>query len=67
MLGSAEHKQNIAGIFNAVAGGYDSPVLRFFPLTADSLVSLLKPRQGWNVLGVATGTVGGVRARLSQV
>jgi ubiquinone/menaquinone biosynthesis C-methylase UbiE len=56
MNASSEHKQQIAAVFNSVAGDYDSPALRFFPCTADAMVEYLQPCPDWKVLDVATGT-----------
>jgi ubiquinone/menaquinone biosynthesis C-methylase UbiE len=56
MFEASEHKQQITKVFNTVAKEYDSAALRFFPLTADSMVNVLQPRQDWKVLDVATGT-----------
>jgi len=56
MSDAADHKQQVSNIFNTVAEDYDSAALRFFPMTADSMVRFLKPRQDWRVLDVATGT-----------
>jgi len=65
MSDAEEHKQNIVGVFNAVAGDYESAALRFFPSTADSMVSFLKPRQDWDILDAATGT-GALAIALAQ-
>lgn len=42
--------------FDLVAGGYDSPALRFFPFVADYLVDKLPLKPGDRVLDVGTGT-----------
>lgn len=60
------HKNNVSAVFNTVSSGYDDPVLRFFPSCADRIVSLLKPKRGWKVLDVATGT-GALAGALAQV
>jgi len=39
-------KQQIISVFDEVAGGYDSPALRFFPFSADRVLSYLSPRPG---------------------
>lgn len=49
-------KQRVTDTFNMVADGYLHPASRFFPLAADALVGLLKPRPGIRALDVATGT-----------
>jgi ubiquinone/menaquinone biosynthesis C-methylase UbiE len=51
-----QHKQRISTVFDAVSSGYDDPALRFFPLCAERMVSILQPKKGWKVLDVATGT-----------
>lgn len=61
----AEQKRNVSQVFDAVAGVYDSPALRFFPFCADRMVAYLKPRLGAKVLDVATGT-GAVAVALAQ-
>lgn len=54
---SAEmQKQQIARLFDQVAGGYDCPALRLFPICADRLLARLRPRPGEKLLDVATGT-----------
>ena len=50
------HKKDVQQIFDTLAPVYDSPATRFFPFTADRLVSYVKPRPGTRVLDVATGT-----------
>jgi ubiquinone/menaquinone biosynthesis C-methylase UbiE len=42
--------------FDGLASSYDNPSTRFFPFSADRLVSFVKPRPGSKVLDVATGT-----------
>ena len=49
-------KQAVSTIFNTVAAGYDNPALRWFPVTADTIVDLIKPAPGTTFLDVATGT-----------
>src|SRR5574341_237441 len=51
-----EQKQHIASLFNTVAGGYDSPPLRFFRISAERLVQLADLQPGQRVLDIATGT-----------
>lgn len=58
-------KQQIISVFDEVAGGYDSPALRFFPFSADRVLSYLSPRPGSRVLDVATGT-GALAVALAQ-
>jgi len=53
---SQQHKQRVTGVFNTIADGYGNAALRFFPFSADHIVSILKPRPGSKVLDVATGT-----------
>lgn len=55
----------VAGMFDALADGYDSPALRFFPFAADRLAQRLAPRPEDRVLDVATGT-GAVAVALAQ-
>ena len=55
-LDGAQRKQAVREVFNSVAGVYDNPATRFFPFSADRLVSFVKPRPGTRVLDVATGT-----------
>jgi len=50
------HNKEVQRVFDAIAAGYDNPATRFFPFTADRLVSYVKPRPGTRVLDVATGT-----------
>lgn len=49
-------KTSIVSTFNLVAEGYDSPVLRFFPVAGDQLANRLNLRAGERVLDIATGT-----------
>lgn len=51
-----QQKQQVRQVFEAVAGDYDCPATRFFPFTADRLLSYVKPRPGTRVLDVTTGT-----------
>ncbi len=51
-----EHKQRVVDLFDAIAGGYDHAVLRFFPFTADRVAGILEPRPGQKILDIATGT-----------
>jgi ubiquinone/menaquinone biosynthesis C-methylase UbiE len=62
---AAAHKQRISAVFNNVCQDYDDPALRFFPGTADRMVTYLQPQPGWKVLDVATGT-GALAAALAQ-
>lgn len=55
----------MAGVFDALADGYDSPALRFFPFAADRLAQRLAPRPEDKILDVATGT-GAVAVALAQ-
>ncbi|MDX5444905.1 MAG: class I SAM-dependent methyltransferase [Zoogloeaceae bacterium] len=55
----------VAGMFDALADGYDSPALRFFPFAADRLAQRLAPRPEDRILDVATGT-GAVAVALAQ-
>lgn len=55
----------VAGLFDALADGYDRAALRFFPFTADRLAQRLAPRPGEKVLDVATGT-GAVAVAVAQ-
>jgi ubiquinone/menaquinone biosynthesis C-methylase UbiE len=52
----AQHKQRVTRVFNIASADYDNTALRFFPFTADRMVDYLRPRRGWKVLDVATGT-----------
>lgn len=49
-------KQKVARLFDLVAEGYDSPMLRFFPMVGDQMADLLKLKPGERVLDIATGT-----------
>jgi len=49
-------QEKIISTFNCIAEGYDRSVMRFFPFSADKMMSLLKPLRGQKVLDVATGT-----------
>jgi ubiquinone/menaquinone biosynthesis C-methylase UbiE len=51
-----DYKKAIAGTFDAVASGYDSANLRFFPNCAKHMVSLLGLRGDESALDVACGT-----------
>ena len=51
-----QFKQGVKQTFDLVAGGYDTPAMRYFPFSADSLADRLKARRGEKVLDVATGT-----------
>ncbi len=62
---AAAHKQAVTAIFDAVAAGYDSPALRFFPFSADRVLSRLRLRPGSKVLDAATGT-GALAVALGQ-
>ncbi len=50
------YKEALRRMFDGLASSYDNPSTRFFPFTADRLVSFVKPRPGSKVLDVATGT-----------
>lgn len=52
----SENKQWVLNTFNTIAGDYDNAALRFFPITADTLIHLLKPKPGSKLLDVAAGT-----------
>jgi len=53
---SQQQKDNVKQIFDLAATGYDNPAAAYFPVSADRLVSHLKPLPGSRVLDVATGT-----------
>ncbi len=59
------HTQKVISVFNEVAGGYDSPALRFFPFSADRVLSHLSPKPGSRILDAATGT-GALAVALGQ-
>lgn len=59
------HKLAISSLFDEVAAGYDCPALRFFPFSADRVLTRLRPRPGSKVLDVATGT-GALAVALGQ-
>jgi ubiquinone/menaquinone biosynthesis C-methylase UbiE len=42
--------------FDGLASSYDNPSTRFFPYSADRLLTFVRPRPGSKVLDVATGT-----------
>lgn len=48
--------QDVIRTFNLVAGGYDSPALRFFPFVADYMAGKLPLKPGNRVLDAGTGT-----------
>lgn len=54
--GPEEFKTGIKNTFNTIASGYDNPSQRYFPFTADYMITLADPRPGDKVLDVATGT-----------
>ncbi|MDH5179323.1 MAG: class I SAM-dependent methyltransferase [Gammaproteobacteria bacterium] len=59
MIPVSNHEQQKAGVrqlFDTVAGGYDSPVMRYFPSAAERLAALLNPASGDRILDVACGT-----------
>jgi ubiquinone/menaquinone biosynthesis C-methylase UbiE len=67
-LQSAEattRKSAVSAVFDRVCQDYDHPALRFFPFTAERMVTQLQPRSGWKVLDVATGT-GALAVALAQ-
>ena len=49
-------KSAITQNFNLVASNYDNPAQRYFPMTGDRIISLLKPCKGSKILDVACGT-----------
>ena len=51
-----EQVARTAHVFDVVAEGYDREALRFFPFAADKMLTFLKPKPGWRLLDVATGT-----------
>ena len=55
-MNAEQIKAIVQSTFNAVADGYDDPVLRFFPACAKQLADLLELRGDERVLDVATGT-----------
>ncbi len=59
------YKQQIISVFDEVASGYDSPALRFFPFSADRVLSHLSPKPGSRILDAATGT-GALAVALAQ-
>ena len=58
-------QDKITGLFNLVADHYDTPAQRYFPMTGDRIISLLKPAKGSKVLDIACGT-GAVTTALAQ-
>ena len=58
-------KQTIISVFDQVASGYDGPALRFFPFSADRVLSHLSPKPGSKILDAATGT-GALAVALAQ-
>ena len=58
-------KRAVTAVFDEVAAGYDSPALRFFPFSADRVVSRLRPAPGSKILDAATGT-GALAVALAQ-
>lgn len=61
-----QFKQAISQTFDLAAAGYDTPTMRYFPFSADHLVSGLKPVRGERLLDVATGT-GTVATTIAQL
>lgn len=55
-MDSEQIKLATTAVFNKVANDYDHPCARYFPLTADNILFLLKPKRGDRVLDIATGT-----------
>jgi len=55
-MNEQELKAFFKSTFNAVADGYDSPAMRFFPESAGRIASCLDLRGDEHVLDVATGT-----------
>lgn len=51
-----QYKNAVRQTFDGLASSYDNASTRFFPFSADRLVSFVKPRPGSKVLDVATGT-----------
>jgi ubiquinone/menaquinone biosynthesis C-methylase UbiE len=53
---AVSENDQIANVFNIVAEGYDREALRQFPFAAERMLMMLKPRPGWHLLDIATGT-----------
>jgi ubiquinone/menaquinone biosynthesis C-methylase UbiE len=51
-----QRKAMLKATFDTVAGGYDGGALRFFPQSAQSMVSMLELRGDEHALDVACGT-----------
>ncbi|MCF6209447.1 MAG: methyltransferase domain-containing protein [Gammaproteobacteria bacterium] len=64
-LDTQARKQKVISVFDEVAGGYDSPALRFFPFSAERALGHLNPKPGSKILDAATGT-GALAMALAQ-
>ena len=62
---TAGEKEDLIGLFDALAEGYDRAALRFFPFAADRLAQRLAPQPGEKILDLATGT-GAVAVAVGQ-
>ena len=65
MTTAGEEREDLIGLFDALAEGYDRAALRFFPFAADRLAQRLAPQPGEKILDLATGT-GAVAVAVGQ-